>query len=176
MAVREIVKLGNPKLLEKSEWIESDDKRLIKQLHVDLRDTARAFNNKHGWGRAISAIQIGVSKRVIYMDAPEELLIINPQVINPSKTMIEIWDDCMSFPDLLVKVKRHKSFTMRFEDQNGKHHERLISGELSELLQHELDHLDGIIATMRATDPGQFALQSEKQHLDASLFANKAKL
>jgi len=173
MAIRDIIKLGNPKLLEKSIDVEIGDNALIQLLLEDLADTARAFNRQYGWGRAISAIQIGVAKRVIYIDAPEQMLLINPQVVNPSKAMITIWDDCMSFPDLLVKVKRHQYFSLRYLDKNWQQQERLIDGELSELLQHELDHLDGIVATMRAIDGSQIALQSEKQHLDPSLFANK---
>jgi peptide deformylase len=173
MAVRDIILLGNPFLLRPSSPVDLGDNNLIKTLKEDLRDTARAFNHQWGWGRAISAVQIGVAKRVIYLDAPEQLLIINPQVINPSKEFIEIWDDCMSFPDLLVKVRRFKNFHLRFLDENWQTQERFIEGELSELLQHELDHLDGIVATMRAIDGSQFALQSEKRFLDPALLANK---
>ncbi|TQV70990.1 peptide deformylase [Aliikangiella marina] len=173
MAVQEIIKLGNPKLLQKSDPVEIGDNQLIKVLKQNLADTARAFNRQYGWGRAISAIQIGVAKRVIYMAAPEKILLINPEVIDSSNSMIEIWDDCMSFPDLMVKVKRHESFKIHYLDENWQTQERLIEGAMSELLQHELDHLNGIVATMRAIDGSQIALQSEKHHLDATLFANK---
>ena len=62
---------------------------------------------------------------------------------------------------------------MTYLDENWQPQKKFIDGEMSELLQHELDHLDGIVATMRAIDPSQIALQSEKQYLDATLFANK---
>ena len=172
MAVQTIKRLGDPILLEKSSIVEIGDPA-IEKLEQDLRDTARAFNQKKGWGRAISAVQIGELKRVIYMDAPQELLLINPVIVNHSKETIEIWDDCMSFPDLLIKVKRYRSFTLQYLDKNWHTQSLLVEGEMSELLQHELDHLDGILATMRAVDNSQIVLQSEKHHLDPNLLANQ---
>ena len=171
MAVKPIQRLGNPMLLQKSLAVEIGDPSIV-QLEQDLRDTARSFNQEYGWGRAISAVQIGELKRVIYMDAPQQLLFINPKVIEPSAEMTEIWDDCMSFPDLLIKVKRHQSFTLEFIDRNWQPQRLFIEGEMSELLQHELDHLDGILATMRAIDNNQIILQSEKHHIRNDVFAN----
>ncbi|MCP4109632.1 MAG: hypothetical protein GY749_29615, partial [Desulfobacteraceae bacterium] len=65
------------------------------------------FREKHGAGRAIAAPQIGVMKRLIYMCINEPVVFINPVLSNKSKEMMIVWDDCMSFPDLLVKVERH---------------------------------------------------------------------
>lgn len=172
MAIKTIQRLGNPILLQQSLTLKIGDPT-IEKLKQDLKDTAREFNRKNGWGRAISAVQIGQLKRVIYVDAPQKMLLINPQVFAPSKEMIEIWDDCMSFPDLLIKVKRHKSFTLKYLDDQWQSQELFIEGELSELLQHELDHLDGMLATMRAIDNSQIALQSEKHFLDTDKLANQ---
>lgn len=172
MAVRMIKRLGDPILLKKSLCVKTGDPSIDK-LEQDLRDTARAFNQEKGWGRAISAVQIGELKRVIYMDAPQQLLLINPVVVNHSKETIEIWDDCMSFPDLLIKVKRYQSFTLQYLDKNWHTQNLLVDGDMSELLQHELDHLDGILATMRAVDNSQIVLQSEKHHLDPNMLANQ---
>lgn len=171
MAIKTIQSLGNPILLQKSKAVKPDDKT-IKQLESDLRDTARAFNQQHGWGRAISAVQIGVLKRVIYVDAPQELLLINPKVINTSEETIEIWDDCMSFPELLIKIKRYKNFSLQYFDREWQLQKLFVEGELSELLQHELDHLDGILATMQAVDNSQIILQSEKHFIKSGNFAN----
>ena len=92
--------------------------RELDALQNDLRDTAHAFKQRHGWGRAISAVQIGVAKRVIYLDAPEQLLLINPEMHDASDQMLEIWDDCMSFPDLLVKVKTPHPFYFTVSGSN----------------------------------------------------------
>jgi peptide deformylase len=70
--------------------------------------------------------------------------------------MFELWDDCMSFPNLLVKVKRHKSLTIKYLDENWQTQEWQMTDDLSELLQHEYDHLDGILCTMRAIDEKSF--------------------
>ena len=159
--------------LSKSDAVDVGDNALIEKLESDLRDTTRAFNNRHGWGRAISAVQIGIPRKVIFLNEPIQRLIINPEVVNASDEMVEIWDDCMSFPELLVKVKRYKSFTLKFLDRNWRPQEQLIEGELAELIQHEMDHLNGIVATMRAIDGSQFALQSQKMFLAQELLANK---
>ena len=78
-------------------------------------------------------------------------LLINPLIQSPSPDMIEIWDDCMSFPDLLVRVKRHVSFTIVYRDEHWVEEMR-VEGVLSELLQHEIDHQDGVLAVSRAVD------------------------
>ena len=77
--------------------------------------------------------------------------------------MIEVWDDCLCFPDLLVKVMRHKSCTIEYRDREWIRRSRRVEGDLSELLQHEYDHLDGILAVSRAIDGQSFALRSERR-------------
>jgi len=81
--------------------------------------------------------------------------------------MIEIWDDCMCFPDLLVRVMRHESCRIRFRNLNWEQEEILVEGDLSELLQHEYDHLDGVLAVSRAIDGRSFALRSQRDFFDA---------
>ena len=124
------------------------------------------FRAKHKRGRAIAAPQIGVMKRLMYMNIDKPVVFINPVFSWKSKEMIELWDDCMSFPDLLVKVVRHETCRIKFRDLNWQEHEWDLTGDLSELLQHEYDHLDGILAVMRAIDGKSLALYSEKKHID----------
>jgi peptide deformylase len=69
---------------------------------------------------------------------------------------MEVMDDCMSFPNLLVKVKRYKKAVIKYKDLEWKDRQMNLEGDLSELLQHEYDHLDGILATMRAIDNKSF--------------------
>ena len=75
--------------------------------------------------------------------------------------MIELWDDCMSFPNLLVKVRRHKRCSLRFYDENWKEQVWRLEDDMSELIQHEYDHLNGILATQRAIDDKSYALAEE---------------
>ena len=161
MAVREILLLGNPKLYEVSEPVTEDDLKDLLPVVADLHDTLLEFRKKYGAGRAIAACQIGFGKRLIYMLIDSPVVFINPVLENRSKEMIEVWDDCMCFPDLLVKVVRHKSCTIRFRDLSFKEHTMRLEDDLSELLQHEYDHLDGILAVSRAVDGQSFALRNQ---------------
>jgi peptide deformylase len=161
MAVKEIYQLGNKKLYEISDEVRFEELDQIKQVVLDLHDTMMNFRKVYGVGRAIAAPQIGVMKRVLYMNIDEPIAFINPELVDKSKEMMELWDDCMGFPNLLVWVKRHKSLTIRYRDLNWEQHEMKLEGDLSELLQHEYDHLDGILAVMRAVDGKAFSFRSE---------------
>jgi len=161
MSVREILLLGNPKLYEVSEAVKEDDLKDLLPVVADLHDTLLEFRKKYGAGRAIAACQIGFGKRLIYKFIDSPVVFINPVLENRSKERIEVWDDCMCFPDLLVKVMRHKSCTIRFRDLSFKEHTMRLEDDLSELLQHEYDHLDGILAVSRAVDGQSFALRNQ---------------
>jgi peptide deformylase len=165
MAIRDILLLGNPRLYEVSEAITEDALKDLPAVVSDLHDTLVEFRRKYGAGRAIAACQIGFAKRLIYMFIDRPVVFINPSLENESETMMEVWDDCMCFPELLVKVMRHKSCTIRFKDMGFKEHTMQLKGDLSELLQHEFDHLDGILAVSRAIDGHSFALRSQRPYL-----------
>ena len=149
---RTILLLGNPELYEISEEVKKEELELMEQVRVDLRDTLLAFRARYGVGRAIAAPQIGVKKRVIYRHLDTPVLFINPYLTFPDQEMIDVLDDCMSFPDLLVRVKRYKRCMIHYKDQQWNDNEMELEGDMSELIQHEYDHLDGILATLRAVD------------------------
>ena len=161
MAAREILLLGNPKLYEVSEAVKEADLKDLPSVVADLHDTLLEFRRKYGAGRAIAACQIGFAKRLIYLFIDRPVVFINPSLENRSEAIIDVWDDCMCFPDLLVKVKRHKSCTIRFRDLSFREHTMTLVDDLSELLQHEYDHLDGILAVSRAIDGRSFALRRQ---------------
>ena len=162
MTVREIYLLGNPKLYERSDPVEAEDLQALRATVEDLHDTLLDFRKRYGAGRAIAAPQIGLTKRLIYMFIHEPVVFINPSLKDLSPEMIEVWDDCMCFPDLLVKVRRHKQCTIRFKDLQWNDRAMTLTDDLSELLQHEYDHLDGILAVSRAIDGRSFALKNQK--------------
>ena len=140
MSLDKLLLLGDPLLHEQSVPVEFSEFREIEEVIEQLHETLMAFRKKYGAGRAIAAPQIGIRKRLIYLH------IEKPQVI------IELWDDCLSFPELFVKVKRHKRCTIKFTDMKGHSQSWDLEDDMSELLQHECDHLDGILATQRAID------------------------
>lgn len=156
MAVKDILLLGNPKLYEKSEKVEQSEIEQIKPQIALMHESILDFRKKYGAGRAIAAPQIGLQKRIICVNIDKPLELINPHISYFSKEMFAIWDDCMSFPNLLVKVKRHKKITIDYFDMNWEKHSWQLEDDLAELLQHEYDHLDGILATQRAIDHKSF--------------------
>jgi len=165
MAVRQVLFLGNPRLYETSIPVEKEELDALRGVVQDLHDTLMEFRSKYGAGRAVAAPQIEVMKRLIYMHIDCPVVLINPRIDQKSPEMIQLWDDCMSFPDLLVKVQRHKACRIQYKDMEWKEQTRMLEGDLSELLQHECDHLDGVLAVSRAVDKYSFALRSQRQYL-----------
>ncbi len=165
MAVREILLLGNPKLYEISKEVRPDELAHMEAVARDLHDTMIDFRGRYGFGRAIAAPQIGIMKRLIYMHVDEPVVLMNPVLSGMSDDLREIWDNCMSFPDLLVRVRRHRRCRIRFRDLKWNDRGMNLEDDLSELLQHECDHLDGILTVMRAIDDKSFAYASQRSLL-----------
>ena len=116
MLADKILLLGNPKLYEVSQAIQQHELAYIKTVVQELHDILFEFKARYGAFRGIASPQIGVMKRLIYININEPLVIINPVLENLSEDTFEMWDDCMCFPNLLVKLKRHKSLTVNFRD------------------------------------------------------------
>ncbi|MFH2049493.1 MAG: peptide deformylase [bacterium] len=166
MASKKILLLGDPKLYTKCLPVKKEELSSILEVIDDLHETITNFQSEYGWGRAIAAPQIGVFKRIVYMFHKQtSSVFINPVLTDKSEEMMEVWDNCMSFPDLLVKVNRHKSCRLTYRDKDWIEHSEIIEGDMSELIQHEVDHLDGVLAVSRAIDGKSFALSSEKEKL-----------
>jgi len=156
MKLEMILPLGDPRLYQKCDKILQGEVNELKPVIQDLHDILFEFREKYKAGRAIAAPQIGVMKRLIYMNIEKPVVIINPVLTDLSEEMFELWDDCMCFPNLLVRLKRHKTMTLTFMDENWKEHSWPLKDSLSELIQHEYDHLEGILATQRALDNKSF--------------------
>lgn len=164
MAVREVLLLGNPQLYQVSEVVEKEEIDGLRPVVQDLHDTLMNFRSKYGAGRAIAAPQIGVMKRLLYMYIDQPVVFINPTLTMEDDEMMEVWDDCLCFPDLLVKVLRHRKCRITFRDLQWNEQSMNLEGDLSELLQHEYDHLDGILAVSRAIDSQSLALRSQSKN------------
>jgi peptide deformylase len=164
LAVREILLLGNPALYEISESVSEPELGSLKTVIQDLHDTMMNFRRRYGKGRAIAAPQIGLKKRLIYQYIDLPTVFLNPVVKPVGNDSIEIWDDCMSFPELMVKVRRHRKINVRYRTMDWEEKEVMLEDSLSELLQHEYDHLEGILAVSRAIDGQSFALASQQSN------------
>lgn len=154
--LKDLLLLGDPRLYEKCEPVKKEELPQVKGWVEDLDNVMKEIRLKYNFGRAIAAPQIGIMKQLIYMNIDKPVVFINPKFTHLSDEMFNVWDDCMSFPNLLVKVKRHKTVIISYFNENWEPQEITLTGDLSELLQHEYDHLEGILCTMRAIDDKSF--------------------
>lgn len=156
MAVRDIVQLGDPRLRETAAVVKDPTLPSLASLVEDLRDTLAHSRVTTGYGRGIAAPQLGVAKRVIFLQLPGKppLPMINPEIMERSVEKIVVWDGCLSFLCIFMQVERHRAITACYQDLYGAVHviEADERDDLSELLQHEIDHLDGILCIDRVTD------------------------
>jgi len=165
MAVRDILLLGNPLLRRLSEPVSEIGSGETREIVADLASTLADFRYRQGFGRAIAAPQIGRHRRILFVNMNDGAFgpapLINPEIVRAGHEMMELWDDCFSFPDLMVRVRRHVEVDVRYQDESGATRVITARGDLSELLQHEIDHLDGILAVDRAIDKHSLAMRSE---------------
>ena len=146
----DVLLLGDPRLRIRSTEVDSYDAGNFDALASTLDE----FRKQHGFGRAISAPQIGIAQRFIAVNLGQgTFFIVNPVVTWRSEETFTMCDDCMSFPDLRVRVERVRSLSLEYVDEQGKRKEwRELDQAAAELLQHELDHLDGVLAVDRAQE------------------------
>ena len=156
---REILLIGDPRLYAVSEEVREEELEALGPVFEDLFDCIRGIRRDYGFGRAIAAPQIGVQKRVICMLTDKPYVIINPTLEFVGEEMMELMDDCMSFPNLLVRVQRYRHCILRYRDENWQPQEKRMDEDMAELIQHEYDHLNGILATMRAVDSKSFVMK-----------------
>jgi len=159
MPARRILQLGDPMLRAVSTPV--SDFREAGAIFRDLRDTLHEFRRTHGFGRGISAVQIGAPQRLIYIEFEGAAYRLrNPVFRQQSEAKFRLWDDCFSFPNLLVHLERSESVTVAYETEEGAQ-TVAAAGALAELLQHEMDHLDGILAVDRAIDRNSLCTREE---------------
>jgi len=156
MAIRTVLQLGDPGLREVAKRVSDPAAAEIRALVEDLSDTLAYWRKATGYGRGIAAPQLGVNLRVIFLRLPGEPAwpLVNPEITWRSAEKIVVWDACLSFLSIFMKVERHREITVRYQDLRGEWQQVRATEErnLSELLQHEIDHLDGILAVDRITD------------------------
>ena len=166
MAIRDILKMGNPDLLKVSEPIdfEKDD---LKTLIEDMKETMKAND-----GAGLAAPQIGVFKRLVIFgfdtndrypeaDAVPFTVLINPVITPLSDDKENGWEGCLSVPGLRGVVPRFTHIKYEGFDADGKKFEREVEYFHARVVQHELDHLDGILYPMKIEDYRYFGFHEE---------------
>jgi peptide deformylase len=162
MAIREVLRMGDARLLQRAEELRKFDTPELHALLADMRDTMHALN-----GVGLAAPQIGVSLRVIIFEVannpryPEaetvpQTVLINPVLTPLSDAMEEGWEGCLSVPGMRGLVPRYTHLRYQGRDEYGAIIDRTVSGFHARVVQHECDHLDGILYPMRIRDLKNF--------------------
>ena len=161
MTVHRIRLLGDPVLRTKCTPISNPSSPAVRVVVDDLRETLRELKSRSGMGRGLAAPQIAAPIRLIYLEIDKPWALVNPEILDVGTEDFLVWDDCFSFPDLMVRVQRAHRIKVRYQDLRGKPQTVEVQHDLAELLQHEIDHLDGVLAVDRATGLDPFCLREE---------------
>jgi len=145
MPVHRIRLLGDPLLRTKCQPITKPNSPAVRVVLDGMKETLHDWRTRFGSGRAIAAPQIGAPLRLVYVNSGQPWTLINPEIIDIGIDDFTVWDDCFSFPDLLVRVSRAHEIRVRYQDEAGTEQDVQLEGAMAELLQHEIDHLDGVL-------------------------------
>ena len=162
MAVRAVLKMGDPRLLERARAVEKFDTPELHALLADMQDTMQALN-----GAGLAAPQIGVGLQVVvfgvehnprYPDAEAvpHTVLINPSLLPLGNEMEEGWEGCLSVPGMRGVVPRYTRLRYQGYDQFGNPIDRSVAGFHARVVQHEYDHLIGVLYPMRIRDFSRF--------------------
>jgi len=160
--IRQVLRMGDPRLLEVSAPVTDFHSSFLKDLLVDMRDTMAHLN-----GAGLAAPQIGVGLRVVifgvqsnprYPHAEEvpDTVLINPALQPLGAETEEDWEGCLSVPGMRGVVPRYRQLRYSGCDEQGRRFERSVAGFHARVVQHECDHLDGILYPMRIRDFSKF--------------------
>ena len=160
--IREVLRMGDPRLLQRSQEVQTFGTPELHALLTDMRDTMAHLN-----GAGLAAPQIGVGLRVVifgvhanprYPDVEEvpDTVLINPLLTPLGEEMEEGWEGCLSVPGMRGSVPRFRRLRYSGYDELGRHFEREVEGFHARVVQHEVDHLDGILYPMRIRDLAKF--------------------
>lgn len=151
--VREILLLGEAGLYERCEYIKQEEVPSLIETIGDLKDTLDSFNAANGFGKAISAPQIGLKKRLVYMYiAGQPVIFINPKLEFLGYEKQYKRERSLSFPLLEIGTTRHMRCRVKYRDMLWNQVDMMLEGEHALNIQQMLDHLDGILPIFRASD------------------------
>jgi peptide deformylase len=161
MAIRRVLMIGNPILRKRSSEVKK--RAEAEKILGDLRDTLIHLQKKKRIGRALAAPQIGYLRKIVYFNLPKRsFAMVNPKIVWKSKGKFEVWDSCFSFDvSFFVKIKRHKRIRVEYRTVEGNPLTEEFKDDTSELVQHEIDHLHGILATDHLHHPKNIMMRGE---------------
>jgi peptide deformylase len=165
--IRPVLRMGDPRLLQKAVPVKQFGTKELQELLVDMRDTMAHLN-----GAGLAAPQIGVGLRVVIfgvtsnprypdIEPVPDTVLINPKLTPLSAEEEEGWEGCLSVPGMRGWVPRYKKLRYAGFDEAGKPFKREVEGFHARVVQHEVDHLDGILYPMRVRDMTKFGFNEE---------------
>lgn len=165
--IRPVLRMGDPRLWQKSRPVEKFGTQELADLLADMRDTMAHLN-----GAGLAAPQIAVPLRVVIfgvtsnprypdIEPVPDTVLINPVLTPMSGEMEEGWEGCLSVPGMRGWVPRYSKLHYKGLDENGKPFERTVEGFHARVVQHEVDHLDGVLYPMRIRDLTKFGFNEE---------------
>ena len=167
MTVRDVLRMGHPVLRERAKPVEKLGTPELRELVRDMKETMAAKN-----GAGLAAPQIGVGQRVVifgvagnprYPDAEDVpfTVLVNPKLVMLTREVEEDWEGCLSVPGMRGVVPRYRKLRYTGFDEEGNAIERVAEGFHARVVQHECDHLDGILYPQRMTDMSKFGFNEE---------------
>ena len=167
MAVQEVIKMGHPLLLARAKEVENFGTHELDRIVTDMKDTMAALD-----GAGLAAPQIAVSQRIVIIgvtinsrypdaDAVPETVLINPEISIIDTERESAWEGCLSIPHMRGLVPRYTSIRYRGYDAQGNLIERDAHGFHARVVQHEVDHLDGVLYTFRVEDMKDFGYEDD---------------
>lgn len=163
----EIITTPNPVLIKSSEEVKRFDKKL-HQIIEQMKETLDASVDPIGVG--LAAPQVGISLR-IFIAKPKEggkhIIFVNPTIVSSADGQLpqkqkRLLEGCLSIPTIWGRVKRKKEITLEYQDEKGNKHTKSFKGFIAIIIQHETDHLDGILFTKHALEQGERLYKSHK--------------
>lgn len=168
--ILKIAEIGNPILRKIAKEIEDPTSEEIKQIIKDMKDT---FDDFQGTAAGLAAPQVNFSLKIIIVQVPETektnfkglplTVMINPSFEPLTQDIVCDYEGCLSIPDYIGKVPRYKDILYTYIDENGKPHKEEAHGYVAKAIQHEIDHVNGILYIDRIEDLTTFGLIEEIQ-------------
>lgn len=166
MPIHPTLELGHPLLRQPAQPVADPLSAETQQLIADLWDTLRDVRQRQGWGCAMAAPVIGVSARVIVVDyAQQQLVLVNPRFERWSRAQVMAYESCLTFRGLWGQVSRPAQVVVAALDAAGLEQRYEVEGELGRIIQHEIDHLDGLVWLDRDPDLSTICTGREYQRL-----------
>lgn len=165
--IRPVLRMGDPRLLRRADEVARFGTAELAALIADMRDTMAHMN-----GAGLAAPQIGVGLRVVifgvqanprypHVEPVPDTVLINPLIEVLSDAEEEDWEGCLSVPGMRGVVPRYLRIRYSGSDEHGRHFERIAEGFHARVVQHECDHLDGVLYPMRIRDFSRFGFIEE---------------